>query len=109
MLNFVPIVGPLVTALLVGIVVAMESVLQAVFVILSFILIQQIEGNILTPLLTKRFTGLPPALVLVALAVGGELWGIMGAILAIPLAGIVYEFLRDFLKKRREEKAVVLG
>ena len=98
----------MITAVLIGIVVALDSPLQAVFVILAFILIHQIEGNILTPLLTKRFIGLPPSLVLISLAIGGELWGIMGAILAVPLAGILYEFLRDFLKRRKEEKTVIL-
>jgi len=52
--------------------------------------------------------GIPPALVLIALAVGLQLWGIMGAILAIPLAGILFEFLRDFLKKRKEESTIVV-
>lgn len=102
-LNFIPIVGPLLTGILIGTVVALDSVLKAGFVILSLILIQQIENNILTPLLTTRFIGLPPVLVLIALAIGGQLWGVMGAILAIPLAGIIFEFVRDFLKKRKEE------
>ena len=107
-LNFIPIIGPLVTGLLLAVVVALDSTLKAIFVVLAFTLIQQIEGNILTPLLVKRFLGIPPALVLIALAVGAELWGIMGAILAIPLAGILFEFLRDFLKKRKEENTIVV-
>lgn len=107
-LNFIPIIGPLVTGLLLFIVVALDSALKAIFILLAFTLIQQIEGNILTPLLTKRFLGIPPALVLIALAVGAELWGIMGAILAIPLAGIIFEFLRDFLKKRKEESTIIV-
>ncbi len=73
-----------------------------------FVLIQQIEGGILTPILSKKFIGIPPVLVLVALFVGGKLWGFLGALLAIPLAGILFEFLRDFLKKRKDAKAVVL-
>ena len=104
-LNFIPIIGPLITGLLVAVIVALDSTLKAVFILVAFVLIQQIEGNILTPLLTKRFLGIPPALVLIALAIGGELWGIMGAILAIPLAGIIFEFLRDFLQKRKEDAA----
>ena len=107
-LNFIPIIGPLVTGLLLFILVALDSALKAVFILLAFTLIQQIEGNILTPLLTKRFLGIPPALVLIALAVGLQLWGIMGAILAIPLAGIIFEFLRDFLRKRKEEDTIVV-
>ena len=107
-LNFVPIVGPILTGVLIFLIVFLDSISRAIFVLIVFILIQQIENNILTPILTKKFIGLPPALVLVSLAVGGTLWGILGAILAIPLAGILFEFLRDFLKKRKEEEATVL-
>ena len=108
LLNFIPIVGPLLTAILVGFLVALDSPLRALFVVLALTLIQQIENNILTPILSKKFIGLPPVLVLVALAVGAQFWGIMGAILAIPLAGILFEFLRDFLKKRKEAQTVIV-
>ena len=107
-LNFVPVVGPLLAGVVISLIVFLESPLQALFVMLAFILIQQVEENILMPLLSKRFVGLPPSLVIISLAIGAQFWGIMGAILAIPLAGIFFEFLRDFLKKRKEEKPVVL-
>lgn len=107
-LNFIPIIGPLLTTVLVALLVALDSPLRALFVILAITLIQQVENNILTPILSRKFIGLPPVLVLVALAIGGQFWGIMGAILAIPLAGILFEFLRDFLKKRKEEQTVVV-
>ena len=48
--------------------------------------------------------GLPSILVLIALLIGGKLWGILGAILTIPLVGVIYEFLRDYLQKRKEDK-----
>ncbi len=108
LLNFIPIVGPVIAGILIALLVALESPLQALFVLLAFTLIQQIDGNVLEPLLSKRFVGLPPALVLISFAIGVQFWGIMGAILAIPLAGVLYEFLRDFLKKRKEEKTVVI-
>jgi len=106
--NFIPVVGPIVSGVIIFIVVSLDNFLRAIFALLVFILIQQIENIILTPLLTKKFVGLPPALVLVALAIGGTLWGFLGSILAIPLFGILFEFLRDFLKKKKEEKTVVL-
>ena len=108
LLNFIPIIGPIITGAIIFLVVFLENFLRAILVLIIFILIQQIENNIITPVLTKKFVGLSPALVLVALAIGGTLWGFLGAILAIPLAGILYEFLRDFLKKRKEEKPLVL-
>ena len=106
--NLIPIIGPVISGAVIGIILVTSSWLKAAFFIAAFILIQQIEGNILTPVLTKKFIGLPPVLVLVALLVGGKLWGFMGALLAIPMAGIFFEFLRDFLKKKKEEKAVGL-
>jgi len=109
-LNMIPIIGPVIVGAAVAILVAATSWTKAVFFIIAFIIIQQIEGNILTPVLTKKFIGLPPVLVLVSVMVGAKLWGFMGALLAIPIAGIFFEFLRDFLKKRKEdkEKATVL-
>ncbi|MBI2041800.1 MAG: AI-2E family transporter [Candidatus Nealsonbacteria bacterium] len=106
--NLIPIIGPVISGAIIGIIVAANSWLKAAFFIAAFVLTQQIEGNILTPVLTKKFIGLSPALVIIALLVGGKLWGFMGAFLAIPIAGILFEFVRDFLKKKKEEKAVVL-
>jgi len=104
LMNFIPIIGPLITGVLLAFLVSLDSVFKAIFVIIIFMIIQQIEGNILTPILTQRFIRLPPTLVLMSLAAGGVLFGMWGAILFTPLAGIVFEFLEDFLKKRKEEE-----
>lgn len=100
--NIVPIVGPLVVGLIIGGIVALESMSKALFVVLALVLIQQIENNIVTPMLVKKLVGMSPVLVLVAMAAGGQLWGIMGAIFTLPLAGVLFEFLQDFLKKQKE-------
>jgi len=106
--DFIPVIGPLIVALLAFMLVALDSWLKAVFVLVAFFLIQQIEGNILSPILTKKFVGLPPVLVLISLSIGAQLLGILGAVLAVPLSGILYEFIRDFLKKKKEEKSMVM-
>ena len=90
-------------------IVSFDWIWKAIFVLIVFTLIQQIENNVVTPVLTKKFIGLSPALVLVALAIGGTLWGFLGAILAIPLFGILFEFLRDFLKRKRDQEATVIS
>jgi len=100
--NIIPIVGPIIAGVIIALIAALDSWLKAALILIVFILIQQIEGNILTPILTKKFIGLPPALVLISLLIGGKLWGILGAILAVPLAGIIFEFTANFLKKRKE-------
>jgi len=101
-LNIVPIVGPIVTGMIIFLLTTLDSWSRAIFISIIFLLIQQLEGNILTPILSKRLIGLPPALVLVSLLIGGELWGVLGGILAIPLTGVIFEFLKDFLKKKKE-------
>ncbi|MDP1538778.1 MAG: AI-2E family transporter [bacterium] len=107
--NIIPILGPLFAGAIITILVFLEDWLKAVFVLGAFILIQQIEGNILNPILSKKFIGLPPVLVLISLIIGAKLWGLLGAILAIPLAGILFEFIRDFLKRKKEEKDLSVG
>jgi len=102
MMEIIPIFGPILAGILITIIAGLDSWLKALFVLIAFTLIQQIEGTILTPILTKKLIGLPPVFVLIALMTGGKLWGILGAILAIPLAGIIYEFLKDFLEKKEE-------
>jgi predicted PurR-regulated permease PerM len=100
-LDFLPIVGPILTGGIIFLVVILTNFWKAIFVLLAFILIQQIENNILLPALTKKFVGLPPVIVLFALAVGGILWGFWGAILAIPFFGILFEFLKEFFQSKK--------
>lgn len=106
--NIIPVIGPIVAGVVIALFTLLDSWGKAVFILIIFILIQQIEGNFITPLLSKKFMGLPPVLVLVALLIGGKLWGIMGAILVIPLFGILFEFIKEFLKKKKDENVVVL-
>jgi predicted PurR-regulated permease PerM len=102
--NFIPYIGPILSGFVLFFVIFPTEIFRAIFVIAAFALIQQIENNILSPVLMKRFIGLPPALVLFSIVIGGKLWGVLGAVLAIPLAGILFEFTKEFLQKRKEKK-----
>jgi predicted PurR-regulated permease PerM len=102
--NFIPFVGPAVAGIIFFIVIALDSVTQAIFVFTAFMIIQAIEGSVITPTLSKKIMGVSPVLVLIAIVVGGSLWGALGAFLAIPLMAIIFEFLKLFLEKRKEEK-----
>src|SRR5699024_9539506 len=55
---------------------------------------QQLEGNVLSPLLQSRSMDLHPVVVLLAVTAGGSLWGIVGAFLAVPVASVIAVFLR---------------
>ena len=104
-LNFVPYVGPWISTLLLIIFIAVSSGswMTVLYVLIAVVIIQEIENKLLTPLLMKKFVNVPPVLVIVSLLVGAKLFGFLGMIFAVPVFGIIYEFLREFLEKRREE------
>jgi predicted PurR-regulated permease PerM len=100
--NFIPYAGPAVAGLIFFLVTSLDSVVQATFVFIAFMIIQIIEGNILSPALSQKIMGVSPVLVLIALVVGGSLWGLLGAFLAIPLLGITFEFFKGYFGKKEE-------
>jgi predicted PurR-regulated permease PerM len=105
--DFIVTFGPLITGAIIAIIIALSSIPKALLFVLLFTIIQQIEGHVLLPVLTKRFLRLPPALVLMAILIGAKLWGILGAILAIPLMGMLFEFIKGILvKKDHQQKAI---
>ena len=104
-LNFIPYIGPWVTSILLILVIAVSSGSweMVLYVLISVTVVQEIENKLLTPLLMKRMTDIPPVLVLVSLLLGAKIFGFLGMIFAVPLFGIIYEFLKEFLERRREE------
>ena len=102
-MNFVPYIGPWITGILLVLFVAVSSNswLTALYVLIAIAVIQAAENNILTPMLMKKMINLPPVLVLLALLIGSQIFGFLGAVFAVPVFGIVYEFLKEFLEKRR--------
>ena len=101
-------IGPLLSGGIIAIIIALNSLPKALFFVVIFTIIQEIEGHILLPVLTKKFLRLPPSLVLISILVGSRLWGVLGAILAIPLVGMIFEFTKGLLEKRnqRTEKEI---
>lgn len=104
-LDFVPYIGPWATTILLIVFVAVStgSWLTVLYVIIAVIIIQEIENKLFIPLLMKKMTDIPPVLVLVSLLLGAEIFGFLGMIFAVPIFGIIYEFIKEFLEKRREE------
>jgi predicted PurR-regulated permease PerM len=97
---FVPLIGAFVAGLL-AVLVALVSggLLDALLVLGAIILIQQVEGHLLYPLLMSRAVHLHPAVIVVALAAGGILAGIIGVFLAVPVAGVISVVL-DYAQDR---------
>ncbi|WP_249522347.1 AI-2E family transporter [Modestobacter marinus] len=88
---YIPVVGAFVAGLA-AVVVAFASggLTDALLVLGAVVVVQQIEGNLLQPLIMRRTVFLHPLGIVYALTVGGLLWGIGGAVIAVPLTAVVY-------------------
>ncbi|PWC85893.1 hypothetical protein TSH100_14435 [Azospirillum sp. TSH100] len=89
LLEFIPLVGPFLAAVPAILIGFAQSPQDALWVAGLYLVIQQVEGNLITPLLQKRVVDLPPVVTIGAIAAGGVLFGIMGMFLATPIAVVV--------------------
>jgi len=100
-LELVPIVGPVLSAVPPTIIAFLQDPSLALIVIILFIIVQQIESHIVVPLVMKSSIGISPIVVVIALLVGAKLAGIIGLLLAVPMAAVIAEFLHDYDRKKR--------
>lgn len=99
--ELVPIVGPLIGAIPAIIVALSQNPILGVWVLAMYIVIQQLENNLIVPKVMSKITGLNPVIVIVSILVGAKLAGITGIILAVPTIVIITTFLEDFLEERQ--------
>lgn len=88
--EFVPVVGPIVSAVPAILVAFVQGPTQALYVLLLYVGIQQVESYLVTPLVQEQGTSLPPALTLLATIIFGILFGPLGIIVATPLMVVVF-------------------
>lgn len=84
-LEIVPIIGPIISAIPAILVALTISPTMALLVAGLFFVVQQLENNIIVPVVMRRAVGIPPLVTILALTVGGKLAGVMGVILSVPL------------------------
>jgi predicted PurR-regulated permease PerM len=100
-LDLIPLAGATLAAVLVSTVAFVElGWIKGVIVIVFFVVYQQLENHILQPIIYGRTVQLTPLVVLVSVLIGAELAGVLGALAAIPVAGIVQAVGREFLSHR---------
>jgi len=92
----IPIIGPIIAGASAVTVALTVSAKLALMVGLYFLVLHQLEANILVPKIMERRVGVSPVTVMIALLIGGDLWGLVGAILAIPTAAILSVVVDEF-------------
>lgn len=103
---FIPVVGAFAGCILGAFFILVDNPLQAVGFVIMFLVIQQFEGNVIYPRVVGTSIGLPGMWVLLAVAVGGELMGVAGMFLMIPLASVLYVLLRETVLSRLSNRTV---
>lgn len=79
---------------------------QALFFIIMFLILQQIEGNLIYPKVVGGSIGLPAIWVLAAVSLGGSLFGVVGMLVFIPIVSVLYTLLKENVNKRLDEKQI---
>lgn len=102
----IPIVGAFIGCGVGAFLLLMVSPMQALIFVVMFLILQQVEGNLIYPHVVGSSVGLPSIWVLAAVSVGGSLLGVAGMLLFIPLTSVLYALFRQFVYRRLREKGV---
>lgn len=95
-LEVIPVIGPIIASIPAVIIGLTQAPLLAIAVMALFFIVQQLENHLIVPKVMQRAVGLPPLVILIALLVGGKLFGTIGIILAVPMTVIGHVILLDF-------------
>lgn len=93
--NIIPVLGPFIGAIPGAVILLLESPLAAVEFVIIVLVVQQIDGNFVVPRILSGATGLPGLGVLFAITVGGELFGIPGMVLGVPVLAVIVALARQ--------------
>ena len=102
----IPIVGAFIGCAVGALLIAIDDPWKALWFIVLFLVLQQIEGNLIYPHVVGSSVGLPSIWVLAAVTLGGSLMGITGMLFFIPLCSVLYALFRSYVKERLAKKGV---
>ena len=102
----IPIVGAFIGCGVGALLIAIADPWKALGFIVLFLVLQQVEGNLIYPHVVGSSVGLPSIWVLAAVTLGGSLMGILGMLVFIPLCSVLYALFRDYVKTRLSQRHV---
>lgn len=105
----IPIVGAFLGAGISAFIIFTESPTQALIFLIFLVILQQLENNIIYPKVVGNSIGLPGIWVLVAVTVGGGLWGVVGMLIGVPLAATMYKLVFETLENKEKKLGIELS
>lgn len=102
----IPIFGAIIAMVVGAILIGINDPFQAFLFIVVFQVVQQIEGNFIYPKVVGKSVGLSPIWTLLSITVGGSLFGIVGMLIGLPLASIIYAIIKNNVNEKLMEKKI---
>lgn len=112
LLEVIPLVGAPIATVICGLILLLNSPLAALIFVIFYVIYQQIEGNMIVPHIQSKTVDLSALWIIIAILIGSMTFGILGALLSIPIAGCLRVLLVDYLayaRKRRERQQETKG
>lgn len=103
---FIPVVGAWTGCIVGAFLIFVGNPAQAIWFVIMFVVLQQVENNFIYPRVVGTSIGLSGMWVLVAVAIGGEMIGVVGMFLMIPVTSVIYTLIREFIYKRLEKRDI---
>ncbi len=103
--SLVPIVGAIAGVVIGALLILITNPIKALFFILFVLILQQIEGNVIYPKVVGKAVGLPSIMVVSAVLVGGNIGGILGVLLSVPLSALFFTILKEAIDNKNKLKA----
>ena len=102
----IPIFGAIIAMVIGAILIGINNPIQAILFIVVFQIIQQIEGNFIYPKVVGKSVGLSPMWTLLAITAGGSLFGIVGMLIGLPLASVIYALIKESVNNKLKTKKI---
>ena len=104
----IPIFGAFIGCVVGAFLIFMVSPIQALIFIAFFLVLQQIEGNLIYPKVVGGKIGLPSIWVLVGVMAGGSIGGVLGMLLGVPILSVLYALLKEFVNSKKSLKETII-
>ena len=104
MTNVIPFFGPYIGAIPCLLILLLVNPLSALWFLIFIIILQQLDGNVIGPFILGDYVGLPPFWIMLAIIIGGELFGFIGLLVSVPLFALGYAIVRTLVEARLEKR-----
>ena len=106
--NLVPIIGPFIGGFMGFVLIVIDDFSKAIIFVIFIFIMQQVESNLIYPKLVGGAVGLPALWTLIAITVGGSLFGVVGMWVFIPLTSTIYTLIGEYTEYKIDKKDIDL-